>query len=171
MTNTLAYYGTEVITVVKCSRTQIKEILLSLFLWPHLPFLRRKKSFWKKSVAPVTKLFTTVINAVMHLTLPLCNCEIDIFIFRHCFWISRPKLVKFERDQNATEKFWIYRNESKNLWKFTKVNKFIIYYRKILLTFIKIHKRLGKYKTRAKVCHPSTIFVQGVSLATAPHGY
>jgi hypothetical protein len=32
------------------------------------------------------------------------NCDIDFFIFCHHFCIMRPKYLKFERDQNATDK-------------------------------------------------------------------
>jgi hypothetical protein len=35
--------------------------------------------------------------------------------------------MKFEREQIASEKIWIYINESKNLWNLMKVDKIIIY--------------------------------------------
>jgi hypothetical protein len=55
------------------------------------------------------------------------NCNIDVFIFWHQFQIMRMKFTKFERDQNATEKFSNYINESKNLRNLTKVVEFIVY--------------------------------------------
>jgi len=45
-------------------------------------------------------------------------------------------LMKFKRDQNATEKFQIYINESENLWMWVKI---VIKYHKISLIFMKIH--------------------------------
>jgi hypothetical protein len=27
----------------------------------------------------------------------VCDCDIDLFIFRHCFQITGPKFLKFER--------------------------------------------------------------------------
>ncbi len=33
------------------------------------------------------------------------NYDIDFDIFNCCFGIMRPKLLKFERDQNVAEKF------------------------------------------------------------------
>jgi len=54
----------------------------------------------------------------------------------HCFQIARLKFTKFERDQNATEKFQVFMNESK---KSLKLDKFIVYYFEIALTCEKIH--------------------------------
>jgi len=56
----------------------------------------------------------------------LGNNDIDF-----CFWIVRTKFMKFKRDQNATEIFWIYIDDCENLWNLT----FIIYCHKISLTF------------------------------------
>jgi hypothetical protein len=44
------------------------------------------------------------------------NCDIDFFIFRHHFCITRPKFLKFERDQNAAEK-GVLCADSKNVLK------------------------------------------------------
>ncbi len=53
----------------------------------------------------------------------LGNCDIDFFIFRYRFHITRVKFLKFKRDQNSAQKFWIYINESKKLWNSMKMNK------------------------------------------------
>ncbi len=47
--------------------------------------------------------------------------------------------MKFERDQNSTEKFQIYINENKNLLNMMKVDKSIVYSHEILLNFIRYH--------------------------------
>ncbi len=37
----------------------------------------------------------------------LGNCDIDFFVFRHCFGIVCQKFLKFERVTNVAEKFWL----------------------------------------------------------------
>jgi hypothetical protein len=62
----------------------------------------------------------------------LGNCDIDFFIFWHCFHITSPKFPKFKKDQNDTEKFQIGNNESKNSTISIKGNKIIIKYHLLL---------------------------------------
>ncbi len=64
------------------------------------------------------------------------NRDINNFIFCHHFQIAKHKFMEFIRDQNATENFQNYINESKNLSNL-KVSSNIFYYREILLTFMK----------------------------------
>jgi len=57
----------------------------------------------------------------------LGNYDIDFDIFHHrCFAIMKPKLLKFERDQNVTENFLIGINDSKILLKSVIVDKTIV---------------------------------------------
>ncbi len=44
--------------------------------------------------------------------LKISNCDIDFFIFCHCFQFTRLKFLKFERDQNDAKIFQIGNTES-----------------------------------------------------------
>ncbi len=53
--------------------------------------------------------------------LPLGNCDVDFYIFRHCFHIMRLKFLKFKRGQNASENFLNFSKECKNSQKLTSL--------------------------------------------------
>jgi hypothetical protein len=69
-------------------------------------------------------------NFIGFLSLPsylgVSNCDIDFFIICHRFCITGKKFPKFERGQNAAEKFQIGNNESVQLLNSWKVNETII---------------------------------------------
>ncbi len=70
------------------------------------------------------------------------NCDIDFFIFGHCFCIMRLKFLTFERDRNAAENFWNGNNESKKIWNSRKVDEIIVKYCLLLLNFVNFHEFL-----------------------------
>jgi len=64
--------------------------------------------------------FLIMLSAVSPRAPQLGNCYIDFLIFCLHFGIIRVKFLKFEKDQNATEKFWIYITEKQKTMKFDK---------------------------------------------------
>jgi len=74
-------------------------------------------------VVPSTPIFY-LKNSILFIQLG--NCDIYFFVFCHRFHIMRPKFPKFERDQNAAQKFLIDIYESEKLQNSAKVDEIII---------------------------------------------
>ncbi len=72
-----------------------------------------------QSLPPSSDIFGQGLEPTLSLEFNIGNCDIDFFIFCHRFCITRPKFLKFKRDQNVAENFWIWINEIKKLWNST----------------------------------------------------
>ena len=49
------------------------------------------------------------------------NCDINIFVFRHRFWIATLKFLKFQRVQNSDVKFWLMQKWEQEIMKQDKI--------------------------------------------------